>query len=489
MFETMRRSKNAAKTIFLVVILFYVLFYLNLCLYNSFDSSRMKETVTFSKIFTPESPKFGAFGVSNAGDIYTSNLQSGSNISKSVLESQKFDADRRTFSQYDPVDPNRLSENAINVSRLQLDALAYSRCIEEFKYFYRVQILHNVIIDPNEGQISKENRGEFFSFTEKFMTMLCIHHLPHRLVHQTKYFKAMSVVSTEFAKKLSKTKNHAYEWMIAAVREEYANAYWMVMDVFDLFHIIRAIDKSVQVILLDNHPKSTMDQLWRIYFDDVLYLPSLKISNGVDPSKSLVFAENLIFRPNRQGSVFKNQMQTGSSSFSQFRNEGYQKVGVRLEARNCSRLRVTIVWRRNYVNHPGNPQGEIKRKITNEQEVMQAIRSFKNVEITEASLELMSVKEQIHLMSRTDVFFGVHGAGHTMAVYMPPGGMVVEITTPSKRSNGHMKQVAVNAGQSHILHVLSPSRKEASTDSSYYVRPDVVRSLMEKSVHQTCDYN
>ena len=57
------------------------------------------------------------------------------------------------------------------------------------------------------------------------------------------------------------------------------------------------------------------------------------------------------------------------------------------------------------------------------------------------------------------------------------------------RSNGHMKQVAVNAGQSHILHVLSPSRKEASTDSSYYVRPDVVRSLMEKSVHQTCDYN
>ena len=244
-----------------------------------------------------------------------------------------------------------------------------------------------------------------------------------------------------------KTKNHAYEWMIAVVREEYANAYWMVMDVFDLFHIIRAIDKSVQVILLDNHPKSTMDQLWRIYFDDVLYLPSLKISNGVDPSKSLVFAENLIFRPNRQGSVFKNQMQTGSISFSQFRNEGYQKVGVRLEARNCSRLRVTIVWRRNYVNHAGNPQGEIKRKITNEQEVMQAIRSFKNVEITEASLELMSVKEQIHLMSRTDVFFGVHGAGHTMAVYMPPGGMVVEITTPSKRS----VQVLLHCSRSFIF--------------------------------------
>ena len=494
-----RRSRNAAKTIFLTLILFYILFYLNLCLYNTFDNTHNSETSTLLKTFNPNRTQqsfWKSLQDSFATPELNDQLSSSFSKSKANISSYKNDNSiivgnkpRDDFKNYDNLVLSQ--ENRVNISSLKADALTYTRCIEEFKYFYRVAIMHNVIIDPNECERTDTNRREFYAFRHDFMTMLCMNHMPaKRTIHQTKYFSSNLIASKEFLAKLAETKNYAFQWLIAIVREEYANAYWTVMDVFDLYHIIKALDKSyVQILWLDAHPKTNMDQLWQIYFGNVLYLPDLKEHKTVNRNNDKIFAENFIFRPDRQWSIFKNKIESDSLAFSEFRNEAYQKVGVRLQPRNCTRLRVTVVWRRNYVNHPGNPLGEIKRKVANEREVIDAMRSYKEFIITEACLEQMTVSDQIRLMSQTDVFFGVHGAGHTMAVFMPPGGAVVEVTTPKKKSNRHMMQLAVNAGQRHILHVLNPTQKEQKSDSSYYISPVSVKSLMQRSKQITCDYD
>ena len=63
---------------------------------------------------------------------------------------------------------------------------------------------------------------------------------------------------------------------------------------------------------------------------------------------------------------------------------------------------------------------------------------------------LLSVKEQLLLLSQTDIIIAMHGAALALDVFMPPGGGVIEITTANIRNvNWHMEAIAKWTG--HIF--------------------------------------
>jgi capsular polysaccharide biosynthesis protein len=73
-----------------------------------------------------------------------------------------------------------------------------------------------------------------------------------------------------------------------------------------------------------------------------------------------------------------------------------------------------------------------RRRILNEQEVLQLFVSF-GFEIVE--FERLSFQEQISLASNAKILAGVHGAGLTNMIFMPPNSTVFELTTVVKGAN------------------------------------------------------
>ena len=71
-------------------------------------------------------------------------------------------------------------------------------------------------------------------------------------------------------------------------------------------------------------------------------------------------------------------------------------------------------------------------QVDNEAEVVATMRSVPFVLVTEVQLDRLSAVEQIRLMSETDVFWGVHGAGHAMSLFLPSDRVVVELMPSDK---------------------------------------------------------
>ena len=375
-----------------------------------------------------------------------------------------------------------------------LNLASEQKCSEQLSTkINKVTMLRNTILDPLQFSHSSRDRGESLDFTSDFAKSLCYSSEDSRTNVKTSYHVGtkrtleVSKIDTAEFKKLQNSRNiSTFDITLAVFREEYANAYWTVMDNFDIFHILNDLQiKKCQIIWLDAHPFSSMDQLWSIYFGEPLKIEDFR-NQFPEKQSNLIFSPRLLLRYDREKSVFLNPGKPPRlNEFEAFRAQGYKNLNIVVKPKDCSLLRLTIAWRRDYVNHPGNPNGIITRKISNEAEVLSALKSFSNVNVTEIQLEKLTVAQQILQMSKTDIFFAMHGAGHTMTAFMPSGGVVVEIMIQKKEKNYHMRQVAENAGQFHIKHTV-PNSAASPDGNSHYVEEKAVKDIINRSMSKLC---
>ncbi|TVU22185.1 hypothetical protein EJB05_31867, partial [Eragrostis curvula] len=106
------------------------------------------------------------------------------------------------------------------------------------------------------------------------------------------------------------------------------------------------------------------------------------------------------------------------TDFTRFQREAYGLP--RHEAANLARdpnakPRLMLLHRGHY------------RKFVNEQEVVRAAEAAGfEVEVVELRFE-MPIEEQARLLNSFDVLLGMHGAGLTTEVFMPPGGVLIQV--------------------------------------------------------------
>ena len=195
--------------------------------------------------------------------------------------------------------------------------------------------------------------------------------------------------------------------------------------------LVSDIEPSETTILwVDNHTSSVTDQLW-----DTVFKNHIQVSPQPEKRYRLIFASNLLLRPQRKLSVALQRSFSNLTILHEFRQHVYRKLGIAPNQFSCDAVRVLVVWRRDYVNHPGNPTGKIDRKVENEKEVIATMKSLNDVTVNEVQLDKLSVVDQIRLMSETDVFWGVHGAGHAMSIFLPSARVVVELVPSQKVSS------------------------------------------------------
>jgi len=115
---------------------------------------------------------------------------------------------------------------------------------------------------------------------------------------------------------------------------------------------------SIEIIWLDGHPVSKLDGVWETLFGDPVRAGSIKapvsydtmIWNGFGPRSHI----------NKHTADFLPYIEA-------YRNFVFNISNVK-DNHNimCKELRITLIWRRDYVAHPRNPTGHMSRKILND---------------------------------------------------------------------------------------------------------------------------
>jgi len=74
-----------------------------------------------------------------------------------------------------------------------------------------------------------------------------------------------------------------------------------------------------------------------------------------------------------------------------------------------------------------------------------------DVDIIEVDFATISVKEQILIMSKTDILIGIHGAAMTNLLFLPPTATIIEyVLGDGFMVNNHFRDFAKWTGRSYI---------------------------------------
>jgi hypothetical protein len=206
-------------------------------------------------------------------------------------------------------------------------------------------------------------------------------------------------------------------------RVEAHNLYHATCEWYSIFLVSQLLNfdpRDVEVVFMDDRPPNLLDDTWDILFG--------KISryNAIHPDnlyKALIWSmygyESLLNAPSLQKLPYLSEFR--DFIFQSFNIHPYQPL-------NCNRIKVTVILRRDYESHPELTNQVVYRKFHNDSEILQIIRSaFQGHEVRGIYLETFTMKEQIQIMSQTDILVGMHGAGLSHILFLPKHAGCFEI--------------------------------------------------------------
>jgi glycoprotein 2-beta-D-xylosyltransferase len=228
-------------------------------------------------------------------------------------------------------------------------------------------------------------------------------------------------------------------WTIAVQRYEYANLYHTMTDYYNAFlvsKLFNMIPGNTTIIWIDGHPSGALDDTWSMLFGQVLRAGDLR--------KPVLFS-NMVWGIMGYDSPLNQHRLHQVPYIEEFRTFFLSRYEMHVNrALYCGQLNITFLWRRDYLAHPRNPSGSVTRKIENENELLTSAKTnFPADNIQGVQIDLLKMKDQLKVISTTDILIGMHGAGLSHTLFLPKHGGLIEIyPTYWSDSNIHFKAMA-----------------------------------------------
>ena len=227
--------------------------------------------------------------------------------------------------------------------------------------------------------------------------------------------------------------------MLLVIRYEYANIYHAMADWYNAFLLMSFFNYAqaeTNILLLDGHPKSSLDPVWRVLFNSTHRLSGLK---PVSWFKELTF--NILGRNSYLHRHHEERIPL-IDEFSKFFLESY-RIPYNKKKLDCDRISVLFIWRRDYVAHPRNPSGNISRKIANEDELIGSLQmEHPDFHIQGVRIDLFDMQQQLKYIAESDVLIGMHGAGLILGLFLPKHGGIIELFPKYWDYMPHFKAIA-----------------------------------------------
>ena len=279
---------------------------------------------------------------------------------------------------------------------------------------------------------------------------------------------------------------------LAIQRIEFASVYWTIIDLLDIFITTQRMGiepEKLNIILMDAHPATPLDPFWSVLFQRLIKLGTDDIFKQ---SKNVMF-ESLAWRYPRDNCPLLDKNIKSLKYIQPFRSFVLRRFGISSEARkrNCSqphKLNVLVSFRRDYHSHPRKSRGIVDRKIANEKDVVNEMKSnfSSKLNITTAQLDSLPLKRQLELIASADIFFGMHGAAHAFPIFMAPGGAVVEIFN-FRSGNWHMEKISSLSGHSHIIWTNTDENAYDTKTKSTTIPAGIPSMLLKKAIENICE--
>ncbi|KAL4894412.1 DUF563 domain-containing protein [Aspergillus ambiguus] len=180
---------------------------------------------------------------------------------------------------------------------------------------------------------------------------------------------------------------------------------------------------NTQVVLLDEYEDGPYSDLWSILSNE----PPLRIKDL--PAE--VTSENIIVplagasNPFWEGD-WETSLCTDSVLLRTFTDRVLRLYGLEdWKPQRTEHISLTFINRTQ------------SRRLIDQEEYLKIIQSrFPNVEVLSIDFAAIPFRKQLEIIRRTDILLGVHGAGLTHSMFLPPRSTIIEILPPSLNHKG-----------------------------------------------------
>jgi len=278
-------------------------------------------------------------------------------------------------------------------------------------------------------------------------------------------------------------------------RYEYCNLYHTMTDWYNIYqvrHMLGLGEEVVSVIFFDGHSKGALDVGWQHVMGQgvaVSFLMAL-------PARHTCFRHAIFVPPGYRSAIAWTSMRyphgqcRDTAQMRDFANHFLASFGLLEEAGRAAPLqrapndtvRVTFVMRKNYMAHP-RKSTSADRQISNEEEAVSAVASVEGTRVQAVSFEHIStLQEQMAIIAHTDLLIGVHGAGLTFSLFLPPEAAVLELVPPGGAKNVHFNYTTAWAGLYYRTFPIGHASPKHHVDPSR-LREVVEQVLQERRRH------
>lgn len=274
------------------------------------------------------------------------------------------------------------------------------------------------------------------------------------------------------------------DFTIAVQRYEYVNLYHTMTDWYNAYIVMRFFGKTPEethIVWIDAHPKGGLDGVWSTLFSSATRASAL-------PRRTKF--TNLVWGIIGYSSTMLRFNEDHLPLVEDFRQFFLTRHGIAPSSHklNCSDVSVLFVWRHDYVAHPRNPSGSIARKIANELQLVAETRKalrFISSRVIGVQIDRLDMTTQLQLIANTDILIGMHGAGLTHTLFLPPHAALIELVPAYAAQLEHFmsmtrwRDLHYEWWMNEDLHNEMPGQKT-------YIPPHIVRDRVAKSLRKMC---
>jgi protein O-GlcNAc transferase len=210
------------------------------------------------------------------------------------------------------------------------------------------------------------------------------------------------------------------------------------------FYIAEHDMPNTQVVILDDHPDGPYFDMWSLFTKkQVLRIKDLTSSTRVENIiVPLAGAANTLW----QGDWKINSCEK-SKTLDTFVNRALTLYGFNdSKPRQSDRITLTFIDRVS------------GRKLANHIEYLERLqKDFPLVNVRSIDFAAIPYKDQLKAIQETDILAGVHGAGLTHGIFLPPGSAMVEILPPGLNHKGFRNIASLRGHDYFSVHAESPT--------------------------------
>jgi glycoprotein 2-beta-D-xylosyltransferase len=211
-------------------------------------------------------------------------------------------------------------------------------------------------------------------------------------------------------------------------RYEYVNLYHTMTDWWNAYFAMPpgSSNNNLRVVFLDAHAQGNLDSAWTQMFGKTTFVQHLP-KGGVCFERAIFIPAGYsspLFPDNRDPPRLRCPLDRLADEFSKHVLQSYGLQDV-----NRIAGKIVIIDRKSYVAHPRSKPGQVKRIISNLEELKKSLVELKRVtSVNVVRLETMTLGEQISAIREAHVLIGNHGAGLSHVLFMDRKSHLIEFT-------------------------------------------------------------